>query len=187
MKRVSPAACRRSASGSASASARSGWPPSTRPRRCSLEEKPPRVGDERPLADVTLSTYAHLFDEAAEAERVSAEDEITRARRVVRHQGRTQFVLENASELSDWRGKVPVNRESRRPDTNRGPLHYEGKTSRDARPFAGTRGHIFPGELAVRRSCSGRTCPPVPRLTYPFCTRARHAVGEETFRSRRCD
>lgn len=42
---------------------------------------------------MTLSTYAHLFDEAAGADRVSAEDQIRRARRLLREERRTRFVL----------------------------------------------------------------------------------------------
>jgi integrase len=58
---------------------------------------------------MTLSTYAHLFDDAAGAERVSAEDEIRRARQLVRRERRTRPVPENVSELSAWSDKEPAN------------------------------------------------------------------------------
>ena len=41
---------------------------------------------------LTLSTYAHLFDEAAGVDHESAEDQIRRARQVVREERRTRFV-----------------------------------------------------------------------------------------------
>jgi hypothetical protein len=41
---------------------------------------------------MTLSTYAHLFDEAPGAERTSAEDEIRRARQLVRRERRTRSI-----------------------------------------------------------------------------------------------
>jgi len=58
---------------------------------------------------MTLSTYAHLFDEAAGAERVSAEDEIRRARRLVRRERRTRFVPEIASKPSGQSEEEPAN------------------------------------------------------------------------------
>ncbi len=73
-------------------------------------------------------------------------------------------------------------RRSRRPDSNRGPLHYETTTTEDRRPRMGTCEHELPGERPIR--CSNlktrkppRCRPPVPDL-YPagVRTRARHRV-----------
>jgi len=58
---------------------------------------------------MTLSTYAHLFDEAAGAERLSAEDEIRRARQLVRRERRTRSVPEERSTLPLWPDKEPTN------------------------------------------------------------------------------
>jgi integrase len=58
---------------------------------------------------MTLSTYAHLFDEAAGGERVSAEDEIRRARQLVRRERRTQSVPEEPTTLPLWPDKEPAN------------------------------------------------------------------------------
>jgi integrase len=49
---------------------------------------------------MTLSTYAHLFDEAAGGERVSAEDRVRRARQLVRRERRTRSVPEEPSTLA---------------------------------------------------------------------------------------
>ena len=58
---------------------------------------------------MTLSTYAHLFDEAASAERVSAEDEIRRARQFVRQERRTRFVPDEPTTLTLWEDESPAN------------------------------------------------------------------------------
>jgi integrase len=57
---------------------------------------------------VTLSTYAHLFDEREPGQR-SAEDEIRAARHALRHQRRTRFVPENQLELFPDMRKSPAN------------------------------------------------------------------------------
>ena len=67
---------------------------------------------------VTLSTYAHLFEELDGADRSSAEDRI-------RHARRTRFVPENPIGLPSQPRKSLQILESRRADSNRGPLHYE--------------------------------------------------------------
>ena len=59
---------------------------------------------------MTLSTYAHLFDEAAGGEPVAAEDEIRRARQLVRRERRTQSVPEEPSTLLLWPDDEPANR-----------------------------------------------------------------------------
>jgi integrase len=59
---------------------------------------------------MTLSTYAHLFDEAAGAERVSAENEIRRARQLVRRERRTRSVPEEPSSPRLWDDESPANR-----------------------------------------------------------------------------
>jgi integrase len=58
---------------------------------------------------MTLSTYAHLFDEAAGAERVPAEDEIRRARQLVRGERRTRSVPEEPSVPGLRKNKSPAN------------------------------------------------------------------------------
>jgi integrase len=60
---------------------------------------------------MTLSTYAHLFDEAAGAERISAEDEIRRARQLVRGERRTRFVPDQPMALTLWEDESPANPE----------------------------------------------------------------------------
>jgi hypothetical protein len=55
---------------------------------------------------VTLSRYAHLFEELEGAERHSAEDEIRRAKRLVR---RTRFVPETVDSSSAPSEKSPAN------------------------------------------------------------------------------
>jgi integrase len=58
---------------------------------------------------MTLSTYAHLFDEAAGAERISVEDEIRRARQLVRGERRTRFVPDQPMALTLWEDESPAN------------------------------------------------------------------------------
>lgn len=57
---------------------------------------------------VTLTTYAHLFDERAPGQR-SAEDEIRAARQALHRRRRTRFVPENQLELFPEEEKSPVN------------------------------------------------------------------------------
>ena len=78
---------------------------------------------------MTLSTYAHLFDEAAGAERVAVEDEIRRARRVIQREGRTRFVPKNASDLSDGSDKEPANPEKPTPGLEPGTPSLRVKCS----------------------------------------------------------
>jgi integrase len=59
---------------------------------------------------MTLSTYAHLFDEAAGVDHEPAEDQIRRARHVVREERRTRFVPEEPTALRLWYEKSPGNR-----------------------------------------------------------------------------
>jgi hypothetical protein len=68
------------------------------------------------------STYAHLFDEAAGAERVSAADEI--------RQSFAKSDVPDSYQMSRPRSPFRKTKDlqilqSRRPDSNRGPLHYE--------------------------------------------------------------
>jgi hypothetical protein len=58
---------------------------------------------------ITLSPYAHLFDEAASAERISAEDEIRRARQLVRGERRTRFVPDQPMALTLWEDESRAN------------------------------------------------------------------------------
>ena len=57
---------------------------------------------------MTLSTYAHLFEELEGAERRSAEDEIRRAREAVRT-SRTRFVPASATTPPGVASKTPAN------------------------------------------------------------------------------
>jgi integrase len=59
---------------------------------------------------MTLSTYAHLFDEAADGEHVPAEDKIRHARQLVRWERRTRSVPEDSSTLRTWQDEEPANR-----------------------------------------------------------------------------
>jgi hypothetical protein len=82
-----------------------------------LRLAPARRGSERrrdrPAAGhsptMTLSTYAHRFDEAAGAERTSAAEKIRRAKQLMRKERRTRIVPEDSSELSRKSGKEPAN------------------------------------------------------------------------------
>jgi len=60
---------------------------------------------------VTLSTYAHLFDEAQGAERRPAEEQIRNARQTLRRQRRTHFVPEGQLGLFPEEDKTPANLE----------------------------------------------------------------------------
>ena len=57
---------------------------------------------------ITLSTYAHLFDERPPG-RASAEDEIRAARQALRYPRRTRFVPENQLELFPDLEESPAN------------------------------------------------------------------------------
>ncbi|MGH9322867.1 MAG: tyrosine-type recombinase/integrase, partial [Vicinamibacteria bacterium] len=57
---------------------------------------------------MTLSTYAHLFEELEDTERRSAEDEIRRAREATRS-SRTRFVPESSSTRPGLGGQFPAN------------------------------------------------------------------------------
>ena len=64
---------------------------------------------------------------------------------------------------------------SRRADSNRGPLHYEGRTS-EGRASTRVHSRARKGTFSLENrqffsSGNGRACPLVPKLTYPFCTR----------------
>jgi len=56
---------------------------------------------------MTLSTYAHLFDEAAGADRAPAEDQIRRARQLLRKERRTRSVPEEPIALRLWEDENP--------------------------------------------------------------------------------
>ena len=67
------------------------------------------------------NTYGHVFDELEDAEPASAEDLIRDARAILVRP------LHHRT-LAPKQTKTPLERsfpESRRPDSNRGPLHYE--------------------------------------------------------------
>jgi hypothetical protein len=70
---------------------------------------------------MTLSTYAHLFEELEGAETRSAEDEIRRAPDAARG-SRTRFVPATGSKATGPGGKLLQILKSRRPDSNRGPF-----------------------------------------------------------------
>ena len=69
---------------------------------------------------MTLDVYGHVFAELDARERRSAEDLIREARENVRVKYARSFGEEVAGAL-----KSRLNTGSRRPDSNRGPLHYE--------------------------------------------------------------
>jgi hypothetical protein len=73
---------------------------------------------------MTLSTYARLFEELEGTETRSAEDEIRRAREAARGSC-THFVPASGSQATGPEEKLLLIPQSRRPDSNRGPLHYE--------------------------------------------------------------
>ncbi len=73
---------------------------------------------------MTLSTYAHLFEELEGVETRSAEDEIRRAREALRS-SRTRLYPKPRRRLLGAEAKPLQIRQSRRPDSNRGPLHHE--------------------------------------------------------------
>jgi len=58
---------------------------------------------------ITLSTYAHLFDEAAGVDHEPAEDQIRRARQLLREERRTRFVPEEPTTLRLWDEETPAN------------------------------------------------------------------------------
>ena len=69
---------------------------------------------------MTLSTYAHVFDEFTPEDRIPIEDQIRRARG---EHVPVSYLTEEPPGGGSW--KIPANAGSRRPDSNRGPLHYE--------------------------------------------------------------
>jgi hypothetical protein len=77
---------------------------------------------------MTLSTYAHLFEELENAERRSAADEIRRARGLTRS-SRTRFVPERSTTRLSRATKGLLIGKSRRPDSNRGPPSLRVKGS----------------------------------------------------------
>jgi integrase len=58
---------------------------------------------------VTLSTYAHLFDEAGGVDHTPAVDQIRRARQALREERRTRFVPEEPIALRLWEDESPAN------------------------------------------------------------------------------
>jgi len=69
---------------------------------------------------MTLNTYGHVFDEFTLEDRLPAEDQIRKAR------GEDVPVLYlSGGPPADGSHEIPANLRSRRPDSNRGPLHYE--------------------------------------------------------------
>jgi hypothetical protein len=78
---------------------------------------------------MTLSTYAHLFDEAAAAERVPTEDQIRRARQLVRGERRTRFVPEDRSKPSAASDEEPANPEEPTPGLEPGTPSLRVKCS----------------------------------------------------------
>jgi integrase len=74
---------------------------------------------------MTLSTYAHLFDELDADDRSSAEQQIRAARRRIQQERRTRFVPKTRPAPHTTTGNTLQIPGSRRPDSNRGPLHYE--------------------------------------------------------------
>ena len=73
---------------------------------------------------MTLSTYAHLFEELEGTETRSAEDEIRRAREAREARVPVLYPRPDRRRLHPEEKLLQI-QESRRPDSNRGPLHYE--------------------------------------------------------------
>ena len=80
-------------------------------------------------AALTLSTYGHVIDELDDAPRIAAEDAIGPRARPVCHRCATRrgrrCVTHTPSETPKPPPERGVSEESRRPDSNRRPLHYE--------------------------------------------------------------
>jgi integrase len=113
---------------------------------------------------MTLSTYAHLFDEASGGERLSAEDEIRRARRAVQHQRRTRFVPETRTELTSAPDKEPAN---------------PGKPTRGLEPRTPSlRGTAGVGRRVARRAVRGSVVLRAARIAVDCLGRLRTAIVE---------
>jgi integrase len=93
---------------------------------------------------MTLSTYAHLFDEASGAKRVSAEEEIRRARRLVRRERRTRFVPQSLEKLSGQSDKEPANPEEPTPGLEPGTPSLRALITSRLRTPAVAQGRIAP-------------------------------------------
>ncbi len=95
-----------------------------------------------------LSTYTHVIEELRGRGRESADASSAKRGDRTSHKRHTKPPRRIRRDR-----KTPVLTTSRRPDSNRGPLHYEGKTTRGR---ASTRGHAgarFPwrsGGFSVR-------------------------------------
>ena len=70
---------------------------------------------------MALNTYGHVFDEVEDTEPASAE-QLTRDARATLVRPSRQSVGFHVNKNSASQRSFP---ESRRPDSNRGPLHYE--------------------------------------------------------------
>ena len=99
---------------------------------------------------MTLSTYAHLFEELEGVETRSAEDEIRRAREALRS-SRTRFVPETASKAPRRGGKTPANQAKPTPGLEPGTpsLRVKGSLARNPWSYAGFR--PFEGRVSTRR------------------------------------
>jgi integrase len=83
--------------------------------------------------ETCLRNYARVFSDYDPAARIPAEEQIRAARRAVAEAGRRADARDRAGRAGDVaerleevaRGRWPSPQPSRRPDSNRGPLHYE--------------------------------------------------------------
>jgi hypothetical protein len=153
---------------------------------------------------MTLSTYAHLFEELEGVETRSAEDEIRRAREALRS-SRTRFVPETASKAPRRGGKTPANQAKPTPGLEPGTpsLRVKRVSLADRAISLQIRGSSQTAEsVEVRRSpqrssdvfqrCSNRStsrsaagvafCPYTPQRR---CTTQNRASPSRTRRRRR--
>jgi len=73
---------------------------------------------------MSLDTYQHVIDELDGTERVPAEEQIRRARANLVPVSYPPSTARTSSEATDGPNTLLI-AASRRPDSNRGPLHYE--------------------------------------------------------------
>ena len=100
-------------------------------------------------AETCLRHYARLFAEQDWDQRDSAEEQIEDARRRVRGGGDARgddVRTERRRESDATPANSPAEPSSRRPDSNRGPLHYEGLKDENGRASDDTQTHEIPAK-----------------------------------------
>ena len=123
---------------------------------------------------MTLSTYAHLFDEQAGVDHQPAEDQIRRARQLVREERRTRFVPEEPTALRLWEDETPANSGKPTPGLEPGTPSLRGSAGVGRRvrvcPLEGRKA-LLDAPIAV--DCLGRRRAAVARAMYAESTRER--------------